>query len=201
MTARANIRLQRAAEAQTAAILLASAKGDHAEVSRATHARENIERRLTRHDRWDAHTAQEFARMVRALPDNDGLRKLIVRGSSGIGLDHLRAALALRDHMDGSRSGASEIAERVDGGRIHNGQMEGLIDRRRPLRAALDAAAEAIEDRRLAPVAIEIIVTGRTPRGACDRHGVTWGGQMAPRICAGIVEALDAAAAHMGISR
>lgn len=193
--------LQRAVKAQNDAILLASARGDHAEVSRATRARENIERKLTRHDRWDAHTAEEFARIVRQLDPQDGMRKLIVRGASGIGLDHLRAALALRDHMDGARSGASEITERVDGGRIHNGQMEGLIDRRRPLRAALDAAAEAIEDRRIAPVAIEIIITGRTPRGACDRHGVTWGGQMAPRICAAMVEALDAAAAHMGIAR
>lgn len=201
MNAPANSRLARAAEAQTAAILLASAKGDTAEVARREASRADIERKLTRHDRWDAHTAQEFARMVRALPENDGLRKLIVRGASGIGIDHLRAAGALREHMDGSRSGASELAERVDGGRIHNGQMEGLIDRRRPLRAALDAAAEAITDLKLAPVAIEIIVTGRTPRGACDRHGVTWGGQMAPRICAAIVEALDAAAAHIGISR
>lgn len=194
-------RLQRAALAQRAAILLAAARGDHAEVTRREASRADIERRLTRHDRWDAHTAQEFARLVRALDPNDGLRKLITRGASGIGVDHLRAALALRDHMDGSRSGASEIAERVDGGRISNGQMESLLDRRRPLRAAMNAAVEAITDERIAPVAIEIIVTGRTPRGACDRHGVTWGGQMAPRICAGIVEALDAACAHIGISR
>lgn len=194
-------RLQRAAEAQTAAILLASAQGDHAEVVRREASRADIERRLTRHDRWDAYSAEEFTRLVRALPENDGLRKLITRGASGIGLAHLRAALVLRDHMDGARSGASEIAERVDGGRIHNGQMEGLLDRRRPLRAAMNAAVEAIEDERLAPAAIEIIVTGRTPRGACDKHGVTWGGQMAPRLCIAIVEALDAAAAHVGIAR
>jgi hypothetical protein len=201
MSARPGNNLQRAAEAQTAAILLASARGDQAEAARREASRAEIERRLTRHDRWDAHTASEFARLVRALPSTDGLRRLIQRGASGIGLDHLRAALVLRDHMDGSRSGASEIAERVDGGRIHNGQMEGLLDRRRPLRHALNAAIDAIEDQKLMPVAIEVIVTGRTPRGACDRHGVTWGGQMAPRICVAIVEALDAAAAHVGISR
>jgi hypothetical protein len=196
-----NPRVARAAESQRAAILLAAAKGDLREEAARRRTLTELERRGVRGHQWDAHAAQEFTRMVRALPDRDGLRKLIVRGESGIGLDHLRAAMALRDHMDGSRSGASEIAERVDGGRIHNGQMEGLLDRRRPLRAAMNAAVEAIEDARIAPVAVEIIVTGRTPRGACDRHGVTWGGQMAPRICAAMVEALDAAAAHMGIAR
>lgn len=194
-------RMARAAEAQRSAIVLAAAKGDVAEEKRATLALSRLEARDARRLRWDAHMAEEFARLVRQMEPTDGLRRLIQRGESGIGLDHLRAAFALRDHMDGSRSGAAEITERVDGGRIHNGQMEGLIDRRRPLRYALNAACDAVTDTRLTAVAIEIIVTGRTPRGACARHGVTWGGQMAPRICAAIVEALDAAAAHVGISR
>jgi hypothetical protein len=79
--------------------------------------------------------------------------------------------------------------------------MEGMIDRRRPLRYAVNAARDAVEDRRLMPVALEIILYERTPRAACDRCGVTWGGQMPDRICKAVVEALDAAAAHIGVSR
>lgn len=194
-------RMAAAAEAQRAAIVIAVARGDHAEETARRRSLAEIERRGARRLQWDSHMAQEFTRLVMQLPPNDGLRKLIVRGGSGIGPEHLRAAGALRSHVNGQHGGSSEIMERVDGGRIHNGQMEGLLDRRRPLRAALNAAIDAVEDRRLMPVAIDVIVTGRTVRAACDRHGVTWGGQMAPRICAAIVEALDAAAAHVGIAR
>jgi hypothetical protein len=196
-----NPRLARAAEAQRSAIQMAVAIGDLAEETARRRTLGDLERRERSSEALSVATAQNFAQLVRAMDPRDGLRRLIVRGDSGIGFEHLRAAFALRDHVNGGASCAAEQMERVDGGTVHNGQMEAMMDRRRPLRYALDAARDAVEDRKLMPVAIRIAVYGDTPRGACDSLGVTWGGQMAPRICAAIVEALDAAAAHIGVSR
>ena len=198
----ASPRMIRAMEAQRAAIDLAAARGDLPEENARRRSLADLERRARRSEAWTSETAAAFAAEVRKLDPRDGLRRLIVRGDSGIGLAHLHTAKALRDHMTGAASsGCGELRERVDGGSIHNGQMEGMIDRRRPLRYAVNAAREAVEDVHLMPVAMEIILYERTPRAACDRCGVTWGGQMPARICAAVVEALDAAAAHMGVSR
>lgn len=80
--------------------------------------------------------------------------------------------------------------------------MEAMMDRRRPLRYALNAARQAVTDQKLMNVAIdEIILDGWPPRTACDRRGVVWGGQMPGRIMTAIHEALDAAAAHIGMAR
>lgn len=195
-------RLARAITAQRAAIDLAAARGDVAEEAARVRSLQNLERRARRTEAWTSETAAAFAEEVRKLDHSDGLRRLIVRGGSGIGLAHLHAAKALRDHISGGGSaGCGELRERVDGGAIHNGQMEGLIDRRRPLRYAINAAIEAVEDRLMIAPAMQIILTGRTPRAACDHCGVTWGGRMPDRLCKAIVEALDAAAAHMGVGR
>ena len=194
-------RMLRAMDAQRAAIDLAAARGDLPEENARRRSLADLERRARRSEAWTSETAAAFAAEVRKLDPKDGLRRLIVRGASGIGLAHLHAAKALRDHIEGGSGGCGELRERVDGGNIHNGQMDGMIDRRRPLRYARHAAMEAIEDRRLMPVAKEIILYARTPRGACDRCGVTWGGQMPERICKAVVEALDAAAAHIGVGR
>lgn len=196
-----NPRIARALQAQSAAIEMAIAKGDVAEEQARRRSRDDLERRMKRTEAWSSETAADFAKAVRQLDPKDGLRRLIVLEHLDIGLAHLHAALILRDHMHKGTSGTSEMMERVDGGRVHNGQMEGMVDRRRPLRAALNAAMEAVEDARLMPVAMEIILNARSPRAACDRCGVTWGGQMPVRISTAIVEALDAAAANVGVAR
>jgi hypothetical protein len=180
---------------------MAIARGDLAEESRIAIALANTERKLTRAETWTETSAADFAKAIRQLDPKDGLRRLVVLEHLEIGLAQLHTALILRDHMNGGASGSAELMERVDGGRVHNGQMEGMVDRRRPLRAACDAAREAVQDARLMPVAMEIILYGRSPRAACDLHGVTWGGQMPGRISTAIVEALDAAAANVGVAR
>lgn len=195
------VRITRAIEAQRAGVAVAIARGDVAEEAARRRSLDNLERRERSAEALGQNTAENFASLLRHMDARDGLRRLIHRGDSGITFEHLRAAFALRDHMNGGAQCSCEVMERVDGGNIHNGQMEAMLDRRRPLRYALDAAREAVEDAKLMPVAIEIILNGRSPRAACDRCGVTWGGQMAPRICIAIVEALDAAAAHIGVAR
>lgn len=195
------IRITRAIEAQREGVAVAIARGDLAEETARRRSLTDLERRVRSTEALSQHTAQNFASLLRAMNERDGLRRLIVRGGSGITFEHLRTALVLRDHVNSGASCSTEQMERVDGGTISNGQMEAMMDRRRPLRYALDAACEAVEDQKLMPVAIRIAVHGNTPRGACDKQGVTWGGQMAPRICVAIVEAMDAAAAHLGVGR
>ena len=193
--------MERAAGAQRAAILLAAAQGNVAEEAARRRSLDTIERRQKRGTAWDESVARNMLAILHQMEAQDGLRKLIHGGASGITFDHLRAALVMRDHMRASRTGGSEITERVDGGNIHNGQMEGLMDRRRPLRYARNAAVDAITETAIAPAAMEIILIGRTPRSACDRTGVPWGGKVRPRLCRAICEALDAAAAHIGVAR
>jgi hypothetical protein len=194
-------RIARAAQAQREAIDLAVARGDVAEETARRRSLSDIERRQRRTEAWTSETAAAFTKAIRQLDPKDGIRRLVVLQHLEIGLAQLHTALILRDHMNGGASGASELMERVDGGRVHNGQMEGMVDRRRPLRAACDAAREAVTDEKLMPVAMEVILYARSPRAACDRHGVTWGGQMPGRISAAIAEALDAAAANVGVAR
>lgn len=194
-------RMERAAIAQEEGIQVAIARGDLMEENRRRIALQRMRARARSTESLSQANAENFAKLLREMDPRDGLRRLILRGNSGIGFEHLCTALALRDHVRGETSSSSEMMERVDGGRIHNGQMEAAMDRRRPLRYALDAAREAVEDQKLMPVAISVAVFGYTVRGACDEHGVTWGGQMAPRICIAITEALDAAGAHMGVVR
>jgi len=195
--------LKRAIVAQKSAIELCAIRGDLAEESARRRSLAVLERRTRRAEEWTSESAALFASEVRALDPKDGLRRLIVRGDSGLGLVHIHTAKALRDHMTGAggSSGMNLVAERVDGGNIHNGQMEAMVDRRRPLRYAINAACDAVEDQLLMPVAMGIILFERSPRAACDRAGVTWGGQMPARICKATVEALDAAAAHIGVER
>lgn len=193
--------LKRAIEAQVSAIELASILGNRSEVTRREASLTELRRQQRRGEVWNSETAARYAEAVHSLDPKDGLRRLITRGDSGIGLAHLHTAFVMRDHVSGATSTVAEIVERVDGGKIHNGQMEALMDRRRPLRYAVNAAMDAVADRALMPVAMEIILFERSPRGACDRVGVTWGGQMPARICKAVVEALDAAAAHIGVAR
>jgi len=193
--------LSTAAKAQTAAIELAIAKGDVAEETARRRSLAELERKARRTEAWSSDTAAAFAHAIRQLDPKDGIRRLVQLEHLSIGLAHLHTALILRDHMNGAAHGSAELCERVDGGRVHNGQMEGMLDRRRPLRAACDAAREAVTDDKLMPVAMEVILYARSPRAACDRHGVTWGGQMPGRISIAIVEALDAAAANVGVAR
>lgn len=194
-------RVAKAAEAQELGIAVAIARGDLMEENRRRMALQRMRARARSNETFSQTNAENFAKLLREMDERDGLRRLILRGNSGIGFEHLCVALALRDHVNRGASGSSEWMERVDGGRIHNGQMEAAIDRRKPLRYALDAAREAVEDQKLMPVAIGVAVFEMTPRKACERAGVTWGGQMAPRICIAITEALDAAGAHMGVVR
>jgi hypothetical protein len=194
-------RIARAAQAQREAIDLAVARGDVAEETARRRSLSDIERRQRRTEAWTSETAALIAKKIHALDERDGIRRLWKDQHLDIGLPQLNALGAIRQHIDGASIGANAdwLQERVDGGNIHNGQMEGLIDRRSPLRYTLNAAMDAVEDQRLMPVAMEIIMFGRTVRNACDRRGVTWGGQMAPRISRAILEALDAAVAHMGL--
>lgn len=196
-----NPRIARAAEAQRSALALAIAKGDVAEEAARRRSLSDIERRQRRTEAWTSETAKLIATKIKALPERDGIRRLWRDQHLDVGLPQVNALIEIRLHIAGASIGAIAdwLQERVDGGKIHNGQMEGLIDRRRPLRYTLNAAMDAVEDQRLMPVAMEIILFGRTARNACDRHGVTWGGQMAPRISKAILEALDAAVAHMGL--
>ena len=194
-------RMTRAAEAQRAGLDMAIARGDLAEEAARRLSLASIERKMNRAEAWTSETAAAFTKAIRQLDPKDGIRRLVELEHLDIGLAQLHTALILRDHMNGGASGSAELMERVDGGRVHNGQMEGMVDRRRPLRAACDAAREAVTDEKLMPVAMEVILYARSPRAACDLCGVTWGGQMPARISVAIVEALDAAAANVGVAR
>jgi hypothetical protein len=196
-----NPRMTRAAEAQRAGLDMAIARGDLAEEAARRLSLASIERKMNRAEAWTSETAALIAKKICALDERDGIRRLWKDQHLDIGLPQVNALGAIRLHIAGASIGASGdwLQERVDGGNIHNGQMEGLLDRRRPLRYTLNAAMDAVEDQRLMPVAMEMILFGRTARSACDRQGVTWGGQMAPRISKAILEALDAAVANMGL--
>lgn len=198
------IRIQNAIEAQEAAIALAAARGDLAEEKRRRTALHTLQRRTRSSERTDADFVGTILRMQRSANERgrtSWLAKLAASRRYSLGESHLRVALILREHLEGAMSACSDLHERVDGGNIHNGQMEGLIDRRRPIRYALNAAAEAVEDPRMAPVAMTVIIRDCSPRAACARWGVPWSGRMQPRVAGAIIEALDAAAAHIGVAK
>ena len=197
-------RIARAIEAQEAAQAIAIARGDLDEEKRREAALTRLRRRERTSERSEADFLAVILRMQRAATERGRtpwLAKLAARRSAGLTEAHLRVAMVLREHVEGAISASCELAERVDGGRLHNGQMEGLVDRRRPVRYALNAAAEAITDERLTRPAMTVILRDCSPRAACKRWGVPWQGRMQARVVASIAEALDAAAAHIGVAR
>jgi hypothetical protein len=137
--------------------------------------------------------------MLDELARKDSFIALAIGAHPSINVEQFRAGWILREHVRGLNGGSRDYVERVDGGFLRNDCMEGLIDRRRPLRYALNAAAEAIEDRALARGAILVIIDGISLRKACAESGISHGkGQK--RIKMAVGEALDAAAAHIGIA-
>jgi hypothetical protein len=191
-------------EAQLQAIDCAIARGDLAEEAARQRALEHLRQRARSSERAEGDSLGVILRMQRAATQRgrtSWLAKLASRRSAGLSEAHLRAAMLLREHVEGAISASCELAERVDGGRLHNGQMEGLVDRRSSMRYALNAAAEAITDDRMVRPALTVILRDCSPRAACKRWGVPWQGRMQGRIVGAIAEALDAAAAHIGVSR
>lgn len=146
---------------------------------------------------FDVHAKPE--EMLEAMGRKDSFIALAIGERPWINVEQFRAGWILREHVRGLNGGSRDYVERVDGGFLRNDCMEGLIDRRRPLRYALNAAAEAVEDRSVARSAVLVIIDGISLRRACGEAGISQGkGQK--RIKTAVSEALDAAAAHIGIA-
>jgi hypothetical protein len=205
MNTHAQVRVERAIRAQQEGMELAISRGDLGEEKRRKLARDALQSRQSRAERTQHHFFDLVLRMEKEaarLSREDWLAKLSRNPRNGIGDVHLRTAGILRDHLDAAVTGSCEALERVDGGRIHNGQMEALCDRRRPLRVAMNAAMEAVEDQKLMPVAMTVILWGRSIRQASDWWGLgASGGRMSARVTVAITEALDAAAANIGVAK
>jgi hypothetical protein len=196
-------RLNSAVSAQESAIELSIAKGDVAEEARRKRALVLLRTKTQRVDSDALRTQATAIRMKRKAAQGgkkDWLTELAVGPGAVLSASHLRTADALRDHANPAGACGGELRERVQGGRSHNGQMEAMVDRRRPLRYAMNAAIEAIGDRRMLPGAMCVIVNGRSLAFACDISGISGGGKGQARIKTAIIEALDGAAAHLGIS-
>ncbi len=197
-----NLNLQR----QTSALMVAEMLGDASE----ERARKRTVADLTRKiKRLDDDAARSRSLAVRSMRDQasrrntrqrvDGLVSLLKGETPAITETHFRAALALREHAEAAGTGGGELKERVQGGSIDNCQMEGLCDRRRPMRYALNAACEAVRDQSVLGGAMLVIIEGRSLSHACEVAGISRGkGQT--RIKTAIYEALDAASAHIGIA-
>lgn len=205
MTALRNPRVERSILMRKQALQLAIVRGMVDEEKRIQIGLIREERRRAAAERSE----QEFASLL-AHMERNGMRRggkgwlasYAADPRNGIGDHHMRAAEILRDHVQCMTShGCGEARERVDGGNIHNGQMEGLVDRRRPGRYTLNAAMDAVTDRRLMPGAISVIVWDRSLPWALAYCGITKGSRHYDRMLTAIVEALDAAAAHAGIAR
>jgi hypothetical protein len=196
--------LKTAIKAQEDAHALAIAMGDMDEEKRRMAALMRLRRQERTSERSEGEFVGVILQMQRSAKQRgrtSWLAKLASDGPVRLSEAHLRTAMILRDHVEGAVSASTAQNERVDGGHIHNGQLEALMDRRRALRYALNAAIEAIEDDRLVPLALMVIIRDCSPRAACTRWGVAWHGRMQGRIVGAIAEALDAAAAHIGVSR
>ncbi|CAB4140990.1 hypothetical protein UFOVP399_59 [uncultured Caudovirales phage] len=198
------IRITRAIEAQRAGVAVAIARGDLMEENRRRLALTRMEAREARAERTVAAFHELVERMKTEAAQRGGkawLASYALDPANGIGDHHLRAADAIRDHMEALASGSCEIRERVDGGNIHNGQMEALVDRRRPGRHTLNAAVDAVTDQRMMPGAMAVIIYDRSIPWALAYCGLSKGSRHYGRMVDAIVEALDAAAARLGIAK
>ena len=196
----------RPAEAQRAAIELAIARGDTLEEEARKRALASLEQRAKSAQSARDEAIQDAWRLYRETErrrgSTDWLAKLGMGHANVLTRAHLAAAQILRDHERGAdgMSGAG-LHERVDGGRIHNGQMERLADARRRGRYALNAACDAVERTDTLPGVLMVILDGRSLRDAAVACGASNGGDGTSIIRDGVVQALDAAAAHIGIAR
>lgn len=204
MTTQAQIRAERAIETQARAVQFAIMTGDRREEIARLLAWRRLKNRQARAER----TQEEFHALLDRLETSaarrgrtDWLAQLARTPANGIGDHHIRAAECLRDHMEYATSGSAEAQERVDGGRIHNGQMEAWCDRRRPLRRALDASMEAITDERLIRGFLAIVIEMHSVPKALADCGFSKSGKMHKRMVLALIEGLDAAAAHIGVAR
>ena len=203
---RAATAIRRAISANRAAADVAVMVGDvQAERSYET-AISTLTRRLDQIDRVRDGGQQLAIRVAREArsraltrPRDDALADLAEQDPPVIDSVQLRAALVLRDHIEALGGRAIAVEERVDGGNLTNGQMEGLVDRRRPVRYALNAAMDAVEDDEVRCGAMIVILYGYSLSAACRISGISKG-RGVERIKGAICEALDAAAAHLGIA-
>ena len=194
-----------AIEAQRAAIEMAIATGDTAEEAARRRSLAAMERKVRAAEAARQEAIQDGFRLYRetqrAQGKTDWLAKLAMGEGAILTRSHLAAAQVLRDHVQGGGGLAgAEIQERVDGGSMHNGQMERLLDARRQGRYALNAACEAVEPQKVLRGVLMVILDGRSLREAAIACGLSQGKALAI-IRTGVLEALDAAAAYLGISR
>lgn len=199
-------RLARAQDAQRAAIEMAVAVGDLAEETARRRTLSDLERRER-----SASTAREeaiqdawrlYRETARLRGATDWLAKLGMGRANVLTRAHIAAAQVLRDHHLGADGmGGGEVRERVDGGSVHNGQMERLADSRRRGRYALNAACDAVERTETLPGVLMVILDGRSLRDAAITCGASTGGDGTATIRDGVVQALDAAVAYLGITR
>jgi len=204
---RAATAINRAISANTAAMDVAVMLGDADAERRCVITLRTLRDRLKQIDRVRDGGQQLAVRVARegrsralTRPRDDALADLAECSPPVIDAVQLRAALVLRDHIEALGGGAVQTQERVDGGTITNGQMEGLVDRRRPVRYALNAAMDAIEDDQVRSGAMIVILYGYSLSAACNISELAKGGAAVRRIKTAICDALDAASAHLGIA-
>ena len=198
------IRVERAIQAQIEGIDIAVARGDVREEARRRLALYGLRAKKARAERGAEAFSELLARMHKEATRKGSKGWLVSYAAdprNGIGDHHMRAAEILRDHIEALSGGSGDVCERVDGGRVHNGQMEALLDRRRPGRATLDAAREAVTEQELMPAALAIVIWDRSMPWALAYAGLSKGPKQYRRVMVAIVEALDAAAAHAGVAK
>ena len=195
----------RVMNAQRAAIEIAIATGDVAEETARRRTLAEIERKIRSVEAAKTESIQDAFRLYRETAQHRGrvdwLAKLGMGQNAILSRAHLAAAQVLRDHVQGGGGLVGcEMQERVDGGSTHNGQMERLTDARRQGRYALNAACEAIHPPYAVHAVLMVILDGQSLRTAATACGLSHGKAL-EIIRTGVVEALDAAAAYLGIAR
>jgi hypothetical protein len=198
--------MTRAIEAQREGVAVAIARGDVAEERRRQDALDTLERRERSASNARQEAVQDAWRLYRETErirgSTDWLAKLGMGRANVLTRAHIAAAQILRDHHIGADGmGGGEVRERVDGGNLHNGQMERLADSRRRGRYALNAACDAVKRTDTLPGVLMVILDGRSLRDAAITCGTSTGGDGTAMIREGVVEALDAAVAYLGIAR
>ena len=151
---------QRAAE-------LAAMLGDHKGEMRYLHAARQAKARKDSLEREKTGGQDLALRVVRDRRSRsirrrraDTLAELAGAEPPVLSQAQLRAGIILREHVEAANAGAVQLMERVDGGNLHNGQMESLCDRRRPVRYAMNAALEAVEDKAVLRGVTNVQATG-----------------------------------------
>lgn len=205
MTAINARRIERAIKAQEEGIAVAIARGDIAEERRRQDTLDELQRRERSAASAREEAIQDAWRLYRETErvrgSADWLAKMGMGRANVLSRAHLAAAQVLRDHVRaGGAIGCAKLAERVDGGSAHNEQMERLTDSRRRGRYALNAACDAVTRTETLPGVLMVILDGRSLRDAAITCGVSTGGALEV-IRDGVVQALDAAVAHLGITR